>query len=101
MARSLRKITQRIHRTGRTKPRARLEAFGGIVALDDPPATAFVDQAFMQELGFGDSPLWRNADRSGAPPLLASIIAHCATAHRYSTGRQISLSGGWGPESGR
>ncbi len=36
----------------------RLESFGGILALEDPPMLVHVDKDFMRGLGFERSPLW-------------------------------------------
>lgn len=36
----------------------RYEAFGGIIHLSDPCALLYVDQTFVRELGFPESPLW-------------------------------------------
>jgi len=62
--------------------RARYEPFGGIIALKKPAATVYVDQEYMQGLGFADSPLWhvRRAHLS------APITAHFAVTHRCPMG---------------
>ncbi|MBF0430588.1 MAG: radical SAM protein [Fibrobacteria bacterium] len=39
--------------------RARYETFGGIVSSISPPFLAWVDKDFMIELGYEDSPLWK------------------------------------------
>lgn len=100
MVRSLRKIAYRLRRTDPSRLRARPEAFGGIVALDDPPATVFIDRAFMQELGYRDSPRWVPLDRSGAPPLSAPITAHFAVTRRCPMGCRTcyNASGATGPD---
>lgn len=36
----------------------RMEPFGGILALEDPPILVHVDRDFMRGLGYGPSPLW-------------------------------------------
>jgi radical SAM protein with 4Fe4S-binding SPASM domain len=41
-----------------THPRWRHERFGAIVALDEPPVLAYVDQDLATELGIPASPLW-------------------------------------------
>ncbi|NIO67471.1 MAG: radical SAM protein [Anaerolineae bacterium] len=65
--------------------RARYETFGGIIALEKPAATVYVDQAYMQELGYTGSPLW-HAERSY---LSAPVTAHFAVTHRCPMGCQI------------
>lgn len=55
----------------------RFEAFGGLVALEDPPLVAFVDEEFMRERGLGPSPLWGSARAH----LTAPIEAHFATTN--------------------
>lgn len=44
--------------------RFRLENFGGIVAGESPPFLAFVDRAYMRDLGLGESPLWKSEDET-------------------------------------
>lgn len=58
--------------------RARYESFGGIVALDRPPATVYVDRAYMRELGYDESPLW-DVERSH---LSAPTTVHFAITHQ-------------------
>jgi radical SAM protein with 4Fe4S-binding SPASM domain len=58
--------------------RARYESFGGIIALDNPAATVYVDQEYMQGLGYADSPLWQREH----PYLSAPLTAHFAITHR-------------------
>ena len=62
--------------------RTRYEFFGGIVALDKPASTVYVDQTFMQELGYADSPLWR----SDTSHLSAPVTAHFAVTNQCSMG---------------
>ena len=58
--------------------KVRYEQFGGIVASGKPPFLAFVDRAFIDELGFGPSPLWQGKERVGL--LTAPTEVHlCAT----------------------
>ncbi len=57
--------------------RYRFEAFGGILALEDPPLVAFVDEEFMRERGLGPSALWGTARKH----LTAPIEAHFATTN--------------------
>ncbi|MCB1153453.1 radical SAM protein, partial [bacterium] len=40
----------------------RYEAFGGIIQMERPNALIYVDQEYMQELGYPESPLWRKYD---------------------------------------
>lgn len=44
--------------------RYRYENFGGIVASEEPPFLAFVDRAFMREIGAAGSPAWDTDDES-------------------------------------
>jgi len=40
----------------------RLESFGGVLALENPPMLVHVDRDFMRELGCQESPLWEQPD---------------------------------------
>jgi radical SAM protein with 4Fe4S-binding SPASM domain len=40
----------------------RLESFGGILALENPPLLVHVDQDFMRSLGYQNSPLWEKPE---------------------------------------
>ena len=42
----------------------RLESFGGILALEDPPMLVHVDRDFMRGLGHAHSPLWEKSETS-------------------------------------
>lgn len=42
--------------------RYRYEQFGGVLKLDKPEVTLFVNRSYMRKLGFGDSPLWEGAE---------------------------------------
>lgn len=42
----------------------RMESFGGILALEDPPMLVHVDRNFMRGLGHGPSPLWEGPESS-------------------------------------
>jgi MoaA/NifB/PqqE/SkfB family radical SAM enzyme len=64
--------------------RLRYETFGGIIAIDDLPATVYVDRAYMRELGCTDSPLWRRPSAH----LSAPITAHFAITRRCPMGCQ-------------
>lgn len=60
-------------------PRWRHERFGAIVAIDDPPILAHVDQELASDLGIPPSPLW------SAPPreaLVAPVEAHLTVTKR-------------------
>jgi len=73
---------------GRAANRARYESFGGIVAVDDPVGLAFVDQQFMRELGYADSPLWRDPQRhflSAPTEVHFNLTARCPLACRHCT----------------
>lgn len=60
-------------------PRWRHERFGAIVALDDPPVLAYVDQDLATELGIPPSPLWSEAPREA---LEAPTEAHLTVTKR-------------------
>jgi radical SAM protein with 4Fe4S-binding SPASM domain len=60
--------------------RYRFENFGGIIASEQPPFLAYVDQAYMQELGLGPSPLWEKKSRSNI--LSAPTEVHLAITNR-------------------
>ncbi len=65
--------------------RVRYESFGGIIAIDDPPATVWVDQAYMRELGYAASPSW-NTERTC---LSAPVTVHFAITGRCRLGCKI------------
>ena len=72
----------------KTTSRARYESFGGIVAVDDPVGLAFVDQQFMRELGYPDSPLWQDTQRrflSAPTEVHFNLTACCPLACRHCT----------------
>ena len=60
-------------------PRWRHEQFGAIVALDEPPVLAWVDQALATELGIPASPLWEAPEREA---LSAPVEAHLTVTRR-------------------
>ena len=60
-------------------PRWRHERFGAIVALDDPPILAHVDQELARELGIPASPLWSKPPREA---LEAPVEAHLTLTRR-------------------
>ncbi|MEJ2212280.1 MAG: radical SAM protein, partial [Anaerolineae bacterium] len=62
--------------------RVRYEPFGGIVALDRPAATVYVDQDYMRGLGYAGSPLWAGDQTY----LSAPVTAHFAVTHRCPLG---------------
>jgi len=68
--------------------RARYESFGGIVVLDHPPVTLFVNRSMMRKLGYPDSPLWREEK----PCLSAPLTAHFAVTSQCPVGCQICSS---------
>jgi radical SAM protein with 4Fe4S-binding SPASM domain len=61
----------------------RFENFGGIISSEEPPFLAFVDRAYMQELGLGPSPLWDTSDQS-VGLLSAPTEVHFAITNRCS-----------------
>lgn len=69
--------------------RSRYEPFGGIVALDRPAATVYVDQDYMRALGYPGSPLWA----SGQVYLSAPVTAHFAVTHRCPLGCRTCYNG--------
>ena len=81
-----RKRLQEEHATGageKKVPRVRYEQFGGIVSNEDPPFLAFVDRAYMRELGYTETPLWSEPE---APirRLSAPTEVHFACTNRCS-----------------
>ena len=62
--------------------KTRYESFGGIISIHKPPATLYVDQAYMRELGCIDSPLWN----TGSDQLSAPVTAHLAITNRCPMG---------------
>jgi radical SAM protein with 4Fe4S-binding SPASM domain len=62
--------------------KARYESFGGIIAIDEPAATVYVDQAYMREMGYPTSPLWEN----GRGHLSAPVTVHFAVTNRCPMG---------------
>ena len=60
-------------------PRWRHERFGAIVALDEPPVLAWVDQTLATELGIPSSPLWEAPAREA---LVAPVEAHLTVTRR-------------------
>lgn len=60
-------------------PRWRHERFGAIVALDEPPVLAHVDQTLATELGIPPSPLWQAPPREA---LEAPVEAHLTVTRR-------------------
>jgi radical SAM protein with 4Fe4S-binding SPASM domain len=65
--------------------RARYETFGGIVSCLDPPFLAWVDRAFMRDLGYTGSPLWKTRKRTPRY-LSAPTEVHMAVTNRCSNG---------------
>lgn len=66
-------------RDGGPTPRWRHERFGAIVALDEPPVLAYVDQELASELGIPPSPLWSEPARDA---LAAPTEAHLTVTKR-------------------
>jgi len=63
--------------------RARYESFGGIISCTDPPFLAWVDQQFMQKVGYPHSPRWEEPDPGY---LSAPTEVHFAVTNRCSMG---------------
>ena len=61
----------------------RFEAFGGILALDDPPTLVHVDRDFMRGLGLGPSLLW---EEPATPLLSAPLEVHFSVTNACSMG---------------
>jgi radical SAM protein with 4Fe4S-binding SPASM domain len=59
----------------------RFEAFGGILALENPPMLVHVDRQFMREMGCGHSPLW---DGPEAGFLSAPLEVHLSVTNACS-----------------
>ncbi|MBJ6724233.1 radical SAM/SPASM domain-containing protein [Geomesophilobacter sediminis] len=59
----------------------RFEAFGGVLALEDPPMLVHVDQEFMRSLGHAHSPLW---DRPQSGTLSAPLEVHFSVTNACS-----------------
>lgn len=80
-------------------PRYRFERFGGILASEEPPLMAHVDQDFMRGLGLGPSPLWDLPPREAlsAPAETHMTItrrcpmacSHCYTDSSPSAGQDL------------
>ncbi|MBN1329652.1 MAG: radical SAM protein [Candidatus Heimdallarchaeota archaeon] len=49
--------------------KARYESFGGILRLEDPPVTIYVNQEYMKELGYPTSNLWSKKSNHLSAPL--------------------------------
>ena len=69
--------------------KTRYESFGGIIALHNPPATIYVDQVYMRELGYPGSPLWN----LGSDQLSAPVTAHFAITNRCPMGCKTCYNG--------
>lgn len=61
----------------------RFEAFGGILALEDPPMLVHVDRDFMRDLGHEHSPLWEKPE---TPLLSAPLEVHFSVTNACSMG---------------
>jgi radical SAM protein with 4Fe4S-binding SPASM domain len=60
----------------------RLESFGGVLALEEPPMLVHVDRDFMRSLGHAESPLWVNAETTGL--LTAPLEVHFSVTNACS-----------------
>ncbi len=63
----------------------RCENFGGIVASEDPPFLAYVDENFMRDLGVHESALWDNKEKS-IELLSAPTEVHFSLTNRCTIG---------------
>ena len=65
----------------------RLEHFGGIVGIHEPPALVFVDRKYMQGAGFSDSALWHSGQRYLSAPTEVhfSITGKCPLHCQHCT----------------
>lgn len=63
--------------------RYRIESFGGVLALEDPPMLVHVDKDFMRELGCEESPLWETPDKG---LLSAPLEVHFSVTNACSLG---------------
>ena len=70
------------------EPRWRYERFGAIIALDEPPALAHVDQELAAELGIPPSPLWSQPQRD---VLEAPVEAHLTRSEERRVGKECRL----------
>jgi radical SAM protein with 4Fe4S-binding SPASM domain len=59
----------------------RIESFGGILALEEPPMLVHVDREFMQGLGIEKSPLW---EKTEGGPLSAPLEVHFSVTNSCS-----------------
>jgi radical SAM protein with 4Fe4S-binding SPASM domain len=60
----------------------RLESFGGVLALEEPPMLVHVDQDFMRSLGHSESPLW--VDDATTALLSAPLEVHFSVTNACS-----------------
>jgi len=63
--------------------RYRIESFGGVLALEDPPMLVHVDKDFMRELGCEESPLWETPNKG---LLSAPLEVHFSVTNACSLG---------------
>lgn len=61
----------------------RVESFGGVLAIENPPLLVHVDQEFMREIGCQESPLWQKPDTG---ILSAPLEVHFSVTNRCSAG---------------
>ena len=61
----------------------RYENFGGIIASDDPPFLAFVDQEYMRELNLPESEVWETPNPD-VGLLSAPLEVHIALTNQCS-----------------
>lgn len=49
--------------------KVRYESFGGIIRIEEPPATIYVDKTYIKELGYTKSDLWDKNSRFLSTPI--------------------------------
>ncbi len=81
--------------------KARYEHFGGILRIEDPPATIYVDKNYMKNLGFINSELWEKDGGILSAPLDVHFALtnecpleckHCYKASEKSKQSELTLS---------
>jgi radical SAM protein with 4Fe4S-binding SPASM domain len=74
--------------------KVRYESFGGIIRIEDPPATIYVDKDYMKNLGYKQSDLWsKESDVLSAPidahfALTNKCPLECKHCYKSSTGKE-------------
>ena len=78
------------------KLKYRYESFGGIIALEEPPALVFADRNYMRELGLKGSPVWKKRRRF----LTAPTEVHFSVTNRCPVRCGHCYMDSGGPEEG-